>query len=64
MGEAMPARQSRAGFFAGITISMLFDRLPVSSLWLVTQFALSLTQFARSLSFPERLQHRPARSAR
>jgi hypothetical protein len=31
MGEAMPARQSRAGFFAGITISMLFDRLPVQA---------------------------------
>lgn len=28
-----------------------------------TAFALSLTQFARSLSFPERLQHRPARNA-
>lgn len=28
-----------------------------------TAFALSLTQFARSLSFPERIQHRPARNA-
>ena len=28
-----------------------------------TAFALSLTQFARSRSFPERLQHRPARNA-
>lgn len=28
-----------------------------------TAFALSLTQFARTLSFPERLQHRPARNA-
>lgn len=28
-----------------------------------TAFALSLTHFARSLSFPERLQHRPGRNA-
>ncbi|WP_210259334.1 cell envelope biogenesis protein OmpA [Agrobacterium sp. a22-2] len=28
-----------------------------------TAFTLSLTQFARSLSFPERLQHRPMRNA-
>ncbi|MHB0952696.1 MAG: cell envelope biogenesis protein OmpA [Allorhizobium sp.] len=28
-----------------------------------TAFTLSLTQFARSLSFPERLQHRPIRNA-
>lgn len=28
-----------------------------------TAFALSLTQFARTLSFPERIQHRPARNA-
>jgi len=28
-----------------------------------TAFTLSLTQFARSLSFPERLQHRPVRNA-